>query len=171
MNPLETGLDANRRLLEQGVALLAELTGEQYAGRRGDWAPIGAQYRHVLEHYQCFLDGVGSGAIDYDARRRDPELERSPARAAQATRAAIEGLAALAGTEPDRPIAVQLRSAVDVPEPEWSRSTLAREVQFLVSHTIHHFALIKLLLARDPVALDPDFGVAPSTQAHARAGQ
>lgn len=171
MNPLETGLDANRRLLEQALGLLEALTLEQYAARRGAWAPVGAQYRHVLEHYQCFLDGVSSGAIDYDARRRDPELEQSPARAAHATRLVLEGLTALATVGPDRPIAVQLRSAVDVPEPEWSRSTVAREVQFLVSHTVHHFALIKLLLAGEPLALDPDFGVAPSTQAHVRAGR
>jgi len=169
MNPLETGLDANRLLLEQALALLAALSPERYAVRRGDWAPVGAQYRHVLEHYQCFLAGVATGAIDYDARRRDARLEQNPARAAQATREALDALASLRALGPDRPVAVQLRTAVDAPEPEWSRSTLAREIQFLVSHTVHHFALIKLLLADEPVTLGPEFGVAPSTQAHARA--
>ena len=168
MNRLRIGLDANRCLLEQALRLLASLSEEQYGCPRGDWAPVGAQYRHVIEHYQCFLAGVATGAIDYDARRRDAELERDTARAAVATREVITGLERLSDLPPDRPIAVQLRTAANAVEPEWSRSTLARELQFVVSHTVHHFALIKLLLTGEPVALDPEFGVAPSTLAHVR---
>ncbi|MBM4187475.1 MAG: hypothetical protein FJ206_09205 [Gemmatimonadetes bacterium] len=48
----------------------------------------------------------------------------------------------------------------------WSRSTLGRELQFLVSHSVHHFALIKLLLANDGPVLPREFGVAPSTLSH-----
>ena len=48
----------------------------------------------------------------------------------------------------------------DVP---WTASSLDRELQSLISHTVHHYALIAMLLrvsGRQPAA---DFGVAPST--------
>lgn len=161
-------LEANRALLDQGLDLLSRLADGQYAARRGGWAPVGAQYRHVLEHYHCFLAGLPTGEVDYDSRQRDAELEQSPRRAADATRTVQAALRTLAGSNSARPLRVQSRTSLGADEPEWSDSTLGRELQFLVSHTVHHFALIKLLLAPEPIELDADFGVAPSTLAHAR---
>ena len=45
----------------------------------------------------------------------------------------------------------------------WTRSTGRRELQFLLSHTIHHYALIAVICNHLGVPLDPAFGVAPST--------
>ena len=42
-------------------------------------------------------------------------------------------------------------------------STLSRELQFLVSHTVHHDALIAAAARALGVATEPDFGIAPST--------
>jgi hypothetical protein len=42
-------------------------------------------------------------------------------------------------------------------------SSVGRELQTLSSHTIHHFALIGMTLLAHGVAVDPDFGMAPST--------
>jgi hypothetical protein len=168
MTEPDPALDANCRLLGEGIDLLDRLSDSQYADRRGDWAPVGAQYRHVLEHYQCFLEGLPSGRIDYDSRRRAPALERSRSEAAAATRAVRDTLAGLAGHPPRRVLRIQLQSAADAEGPEWSESTVGRELQFLVSHTVHHFALIRLLLGGEGPVLGPDFGVAPSTVAHTR---
>lgn len=38
-----------------------------------------------------------------------------------------------------------------------------RELQFLLSHTVHHFALIATLLERFEIGVPEDFGIAPST--------
>jgi len=49
---------------------------------------------------------------------------------------------------------------------EWRRPTTLRELQFLFSHTIHHYALIANLLVMQGVEIGRDhsgFGVAPST--------
>jgi len=159
---------ANRRCLEQALGMLDRLTDHAYARRRGDWAPVGAQFRHVLEHYQCFLDGLAGRRIDYDARPRDPCLESSRTAARLATEAVIARLEELEADTSDCSVLVQMQTATTSGDPEWSASSLARELQFLVSHTVHHFALIKLLLA-DELALDPDFGTAPSTLAHGQA--
>lgn len=162
---------ANQALLRQALALLDRLDDGQYAGPRGDWSPVGAQLRHVIEHYQCFLEGEAAGRIDYDARRRDPTIETSRARAAEAIDQVLAGLDRLRTGSPDHRITIQMRCASDAPAPTWTESTIGRELQFLVSHSVHHYALMKFLLAGDGVSLDEDFGTAPSTVAHARASR
>lgn len=159
-------IDANRRCLEQGLAFLTALTDAQYADPRGEWASVGAQYRHVLEHYQCLLEGLDDGVVDYDARRRDVTIERSRDRARDVTTSLIERLDALRAIPSDRPLTVQLQCEPD--REAWAPSTLGRELQFLVSHSVHHYALIKFLLAGDGCSLDRDLGVAPSTLSHLR---
>ena len=48
----------------------------------------------------------------------------------------------------------------------WSRSTLDRELRFIQSHTIHHFALIGWMLRALGVRIPEDFGLAPSTRSY-----
>ena len=54
----------------------------------------------------------------------------------------------------------------EVPEGQWPESTLERELYVLVSHTIHHYALVAVLLRTLGVDPGPEFGVAPSTLRH-----
>lgn len=162
-------LDGNLHLLEQGVALLERLGDALYTSPRGSWAPVGAQYRHVLEHYLCFLGGLPEGRVDYDARARDERIEGSCAGALDATRAIMTSLARLPADR-DAPLAVQMDSGSgEEGGADWRVSSIGRELQFLCSHTVHHFALIKLLLEGTGVDLGPEFGVAPSTLAYQRA--
>jgi hypothetical protein len=42
-------------------------------------------------------------------------------------------------------------------------------LQFLLSHTVHHFALMALILRAQGADPGDDFGVAPSTLEHRRA--
>ena len=161
-------IHANQRCLGQALGLLDRLDDAQYASPRGTWSAVGAQLRHVIEHYQCFLEGLPDGRIDYDGRRRDASIEASRERA----RGVLESIRRSFGATPinaARPIMVQMRCNADDPDPIWAASTVGRELQFLISHSIHHFALMKLLLAGDDVTLDEEFGTAPSTAAHARA--
>jgi hypothetical protein len=43
---------------------------------------------------------------------------------------------------------------------------MARELGMLLSHTVHHYALIAMLLRARGIEPPADFGVAPSTRAH-----
>ena len=70
-----------------------------------------------------------------------------------------------AGAEmPDVPV----HAGAEMQEVAWASSTIERELQFLASHTVHHFTVIALLLRLDGVEVDADFGVAPSTLHHRR---
>lgn len=163
----------NVRILDQGLEMLRALDDDAY-GRSapGGRASAGAHLRHVLDYYRCFLGGLAGGRIDYDARERDPGIEASTDTAGAAIAAIVGGLEKL--TPDDAGIAVEVK--VDTAAAEgsgliWSRSSVARELQFLLSHTVHHYALISMTLRNAGVELGDDFGVAPSTLEYRRAGQ
>lgn len=170
--PASIALRANCHLLRQGAELFLRIPAEAYArsGRAG-WAPVGAQFRHVLDHYQTFLAGAAGGAVDYDARHRDPLIERDPAEAAELASRLADRLEALELGDGNRPMAVQMQTGGEDGVPDWRASSVGRELQFLVSHTVHHYALIKLLLEDHGIYAGEEFGVAPSTLAYQRAGQ
>lgn len=162
---ISTGLAAgNLAFLQQGLALIEHLSDDQYAadvtgGRRGG---VGAHFRHVFDHYECFLAGLGEGRIDYDRRGRDLDVESSRSAALEKAARLRAGLEGCLTVDADRPLVV----LVDCGERDQrfeSRSTFARELQFLVSHTVHHYAVIALLLRSRGVEPGTDFGVAPST--------
>jgi hypothetical protein len=43
---------------------------------------------------------------------------------------------------------------------------MARELEFLLSHTVHHYAIVAILCRLQGIAVDDGFGVAPSTLRH-----
>ncbi|HEX5632648.1 MAG TPA: DinB family protein [Gemmatimonadales bacterium] len=156
----------NRALLQQGAALLAQLDPETYATARPGHSSVGAQFRHILDHYRCFLVGLPEARVDYDARRRDPDVERDPAVAARTALRYAAAMEALDLSSGDAPLAVQSDSGALHGVPDWRPSTVGRELQFLASHTTHHYALIKLLLEAWGVETDAELGMAPSTSAY-----
>jgi hypothetical protein len=155
-------------LLEQGLELLDRIPPEIYRGSDAVPRPVGPHVRHVLEHYSCFLDGLAARRIDYDARPREAALETDPAAAGQRIRELVGALALLEPSELDAPAVARLECGLGGESEQWSRSTVRRELHFLLSHTVHHFALIGLLLAQEGIDPGPDLGVAPSTLLHWR---
>ena len=157
----------NRHFLEQGIELLERLDAEVYrTPTRPGWASVGSQFRHVLDHYRAFVDGRESGRIDYDARQRDRRIEADPTEAAAQARAMMIQLELIHVEDGNRPLAVQMDTGGDLRVPDWRPSSVGRELQFLVSHTVHHYALIKLLLEDVGISAGADFGVAPSSLAY-----
>jgi uncharacterized damage-inducible protein DinB len=158
----------NAAQLRQGLTLLERLSDAQYAGDSALFSRggVGAHVRHVLEHYACFLEGLAAGAVDYDGRERERALERDR----ELARARIEQvLAALEALEEDpaRPLEVALDAGGGDLR---TTSSVARELQFLASHTVHHLALVAAMLRAAGCEPGADFGVAPSTLRFEQAG-
>ncbi len=154
-------------LLEQGAKLAAELTPEAFVWRPGDLAGggVGAQLRHCADFHACLLRDLPAGVVDYDRRVRDPRLERDPLRAASQLRQLAAAVSPAVGRGPDRRLRVRSEEADAA---GWVDSSLARELQFLASHTVHHYALVAWLLRAQGRAVQEGLGVAPSTLAHWR---
>ncbi|HKP30900.1 MAG TPA: DinB family protein [Gemmatimonadales bacterium] len=159
-------LESSIALLEQGLDLLRVLADGDYRECPPGRSSVGAQYRHVLDHYRALVDGIEEARVDYDARRRNVEVETDRDVAGRDTGLLIERLGALDCTPYDTPLQVVAACSAQAPgEPQ--PSSLGRELHFLVSHTVHHYAIIKLLLA-SAEKVPCDFGVAPSTVAWQR---
>jgi uncharacterized damage-inducible protein DinB len=164
-------LEGNLLALRQAVEVLDRLDDATYAtwSASPGGSPVGAHFRHIFDHYRAFLAGLANGEIDYDARERQVPLERDRQLAIATARGFLTDLGRLPRELGDRPLRVTLRSvAGDDGSPDWSQTTVKRELQFLVSHSVHHFALIKEVLRQSGFDAGEEFGVAPSTIAAAR---
>lgn len=160
-------VEQNLHFLRQGAALLRTLDDDIYARPPSDRpraAGVGPHFRHCLDFYRCFLRDLESGRIDYDARDRQPELETSIVAAVASVESIITDLVFIDEEQAQREVAVHHD---EFPGEElvtsWQRSTVARELRFLASHTVHHFALIAHLVRQQGVEPGDEFGVAPAT--------
>lgn len=157
-------------LLDQLDGLVAVLADAQYAATRPAFmnASVGQHVRHCLDHFRKLIDGLDAGFIDYDARLRGTaeETDRSAARASIAQ--LREDLAALDESRLGDRLRVRSKMVADT-EAVTSDSCVARELLFLMSHTVHHHALIRTMVEPEGPALPADFGYAPSTIAHRKA--
>jgi uncharacterized damage-inducible protein DinB len=154
---------SNVELLEQALLVIEGLDDRIFT-RTVPGIPslrVGVHLRHVLEFYECFLDGIPSRVIDYEQRRRDRRVETSRTAAVAKTAAIMRRLDTFSVDFHDGEVAVRPEDAPNANE--FLRSTIARELQVLNSHTIHHFALIAVTLQALGVSVSPSFGVARST--------
>ena len=161
----------NVDLIRQGVFAIAHVGQDVYSGGSGADAgsPIGAHFRHVFDHYRAFLNGLSTGVLNYDVRQRDPMIERNVVVAARTADDIIVQMEEI----PDQQLSQSIQVSANVIENgrsvvDWSGSTVQRELLYLLSHTVHHYAIIRLLATQAGVELNADFGVAPSTIAHRR---
>src|SRR5262245_46427302 len=156
---LSSILSLNVALLKQGAELLERIDDAHYL-RNDPLSPgrgIGPHIRHCLECYACFLRGLPKGRIDYVARGRGREVERDRAVAFREMHATIAALERLKRGAIVPTLAVRAEECGDGADEDWTSSTPAREAQFLASHTIHHFAVVAILLRSAGIEPPADF--------------
>ncbi len=157
---MSLGMDTLRSLiaeLERGIAIIRGLDVETFSATETGNGSIGAHFRHNLDFLNSFLNGLAERRIDYNDRTRDTMVETRPAYAVEQIEFAMRRLDSLEPEIFDR--IVMVRSEIN--EDLWHVSSVAREIEFLHSHTVHHYALIARLMPSLPVS--NTFGVAPST--------
>ena len=158
-------------VLRQGFELIEALADEEYAfdvfeGGSPVWSSPGAHTRHILDYLDCLLTGLDAQRIDYTNRKRRLDVEQSRTVGLREIERSTESLERLTHLESQLPLDV--RSDMNQ---EWSKSTLSRELQFVIGHVIHHYALIRLTLAHRGIEAPSEYGVAPSTLAHRSSDQ
>ncbi len=126
---------------------------------------VGSHFRHLLEHYQQFFRGLESGRIDYDERQRNLAIEQTPSVAIDTTHSLIKRLQDL-GSQQDRLLKSYHLSSTKPQSKKFCRSSCERELLFLQSHSVHHFAIIAATLRYFNVNVDEQLGIAPSTIKH-----
>jgi uncharacterized damage-inducible protein DinB len=152
------------RLLEELDSLLREVGPDLYRARFATdvSGSIGEHVRHCLDHVSALLAADPSGTLSYDHRNRGTTVETDPAEALRQIMYLKTALDAWSARGLDEPIRVtSMLSTSGDTVAGWS--TLARELAFVVSHTIHHQAIIGLLLAIHGRPVPERFGHSPST--------
>jgi hypothetical protein len=157
----------NIAVLQQGLDLIRRLDDELYTPEPGKarTGSVGMQFRHGLDFYFCLLAGLESGEVDYENRQRDDRIAEDRLYAAGRMEDLVATLATLGDDDADR----RIRTRGEAPAgaghdtAPWAASSGLRELQFLFSHTVHHYAIIRLLLAARGFEAGQEFGVAPST--------
>lgn len=167
--PVSGLLADNIELLSSALGLVEGLDDATYARVFEDLTDgsIGDHIRHVLDGYATLTGGFREGVLDYDARARDPRVATSTAHAERALREQITRLQELKDIAS---IPVEVRVATSAERDRAALpSSLARELAFVHSHAVHHFAIIAMLLRAAGRPPNPEFGVAPSTLRYRRA--
>lgn len=156
-------------LLAQLDALLASLSHEQYTRAPvGDIrSSIGSHVRHCLDHVEAWVRAAESGTLDYDHRERGTLLEKDREVALVTIRRLSGEIGALAPELLERPVWMSAQLSPGGPSYRATTSVM-RELMFVVSHTIHHNALIAVMLKLLNAQAPADFGYAPATLTHLR---
>jgi hypothetical protein len=158
--------EENIACLKQMLSLLDRIDRDRYTRVAPPVFPsgIGSHLRHALDHYANFVAGLGLGSVDYENRRRGTGVETEPAQAREQILGIVRGLSQLTAGDEDRGLDIHVEDGGAGPDGVVvARSTVRRELDFLLSHTIHHYALIAVALRMDGFDPGEMFGVAPST--------
>jgi hypothetical protein len=123
---------------------------------------IGGHVRHCLDHVSALLTGARTGLCRYDRRERDTDVETSRAAAIDAITDVMLGLLQLDALTLESEVYVETQldpsGAMVI-----TRSSVCREIAFLVSHTIHHNAIVAQMMHARGLSVAPRFGLAPAT--------
>lgn len=159
-----TAAAALTRSLMAVVELLEHTDNETYLWKPpgGVSGSIGAHVRHVLDHVNALAEHPRPQVLSYDYRLRDTRIEQSRLAGIAALRLAIARLDDL--PEGPRDQMVTLEAMVEHGRaPVAVTTSLARELVFALQHTIHHQAIIAILLQQVGVTAPARFGYAPAT--------
>lgn len=159
-----------RQLLTQLDGLIDALDDPAYADPQPAFmnSAIGQHVRHCLDHFQLLLEALDSGVADYDARIRGTDIETDRVAARQVVAQVRDRLGAMDVTVLWQPVRVRSTMCAG-DEPVTCESNVSRELVFLLSHTVHHNALIRVMAEAAGAAVPERFGFAPSTIAHQKA--
>lgn len=160
-HPVQAAIHANVALLEQGLRLLASLDHETYRQRMTVCfdASIGGHLRHILDHYLAFFSILDDAELNYERRARSPAVENELGHATRLLHSTARQLLEIAPTLDNRP----LRYRTETAEGNSSPTSVLRELEFLLSHTLHHYALIAVMARLQGLEPPPELGLAPAT--------
>lgn len=152
-------------LLAQLSEVICRLSDAQYVQNPVGviTSSIGGHVRHCLDHVRSLIDAIGIGEINYDHRRRGTSVESSTQAALAQIEEFVQTLDALDDVDLlDAPLRMTVLLSADEP-PVVVRSTVGRELAYVLAHTIHHNALIAAMVKTLGGWLPERFGYAPST--------
>jgi hypothetical protein len=164
-----TIIEDSIQVLRRGIELVEQISDGLYANARPPFmnSGVGGHFRHCIDFYNSFLSSFETGRINYLLRKRNQLVEIDSTLAIFEIEAIIEKLRRLSPADLQSQVQVILEDSTGPLDAlDWSCSSVMRELQSLLSHTIHHYAIIALALRLQGFEPSAEFGVAPSTLAY-----
>jgi hypothetical protein len=127
---------------------------------------VGQHVRHIIEFYQCMMNGYKNASINYDLRVRDKMIEESREFAIQCIN---KIMFEIQSADLKKPLVLEVsyengieNNSIQLP------TSFERELVYNIEHAIHHMALIKIGIKEinSEIILPVEFGVAASTIKH-----
>lgn len=153
-----------RELLTQTDFVVRQLSPEYYSALlpvlMGN--SIGKHVRHILDLMECLVSANLTSELNYDERKREPEVEISPERALQKIRFLIEEIEKL---DSNKKLKLKQKiSRLDVV----LETQMDREILYNIEHTVHHLAIIRIGIEHhfSQIEIPENFGIAYSTVQH-----
>ncbi len=156
-------------ILEQGIRYLTSITDQQYQSivRPHFSSSAGAHFRHILDHYLA-LKNMTDGVVDYNVRHRYCQIETDRLAAIQASQELMQWLQGLPLGQMKQPVTVISEISVSEAKSCASPSSFGRELIFVSSHAVHHFAILKIIASLQGAILESNLGLAPATASFQR---
>lgn len=157
------GVRALGRLLDELASTVIALDSGVYCARVASpvSGSIGEHVRHCLDHIAALVAIEGTTLFSYDSRQRGTRIETDPVAAVEQMLRLRTALTRWPTASLEQPVC--LTSVVAAGETVTTWSTVGRELVFVLSHTIHHQAMIAVLLTLHQIDVPDRFGTAPST--------
>lgn len=154
-------------LLDELAQVIAALRAEQYAQKPVGVMPssVGGHVRHSLDHVRALIASVSTGQLNYDHRDRGTRIETDRQAALDEIDALISELRSLPHACCDLSLALSMKLMADR-EALMLATCFPREAGYVLSHTIHHNAIIGAMVRTLGGHPPATFGYAPSTLAY-----
>lgn len=156
-------------VVDQAISLLDDISLGDY---KEVLAPhftssIGAHIRHIIDHFLALKEASCSSCINYNNRNRHSDIEHSPAAAIAALKSIIEWLNQTGNNQLlNKRVSVLTEIDISDTKSTTCESTFERELVFVASHAIHHYALIRIIRKMQGKNSPEFFGFAPATITH-----
>jgi hypothetical protein len=135
---------------EEFMQVLPLLSGNTY----------GKHVRHIIEFYNCLLQGYDNGIVDYDSREHNPLIENNKSMAIDELNGILKSISNLI----DKPMTLNVDYKGNG-SGQHIATSFHRELAYNLEHAIHHMAIMKIAIENSfqKIRLPENFGVAYST--------
>ena len=156
-------LESSIKTLIKSSTLLTSLTNDQLSNHLVPpyYSCIGSHIRHVLDFYDCILEGVSQKEVDLTARRRDLKMHECCNYASENVERVVNLLKGLEVFNLDEVIQVKDDLGLGKTVIPYTLGGLLAQAN---SHAIHHYAIISYILDRLEITImEESFGYNPTT--------
>lgn len=108
-------------------------------------ATIGQHIRHILEFYKCLMEGISTGILNYDNRKRSTDIEEDQFFASTVLQNIIYFLS---NNKKNEVVSMEINYMINEHYEHSTKKTIFsnyyRELVYNIDHTIHHMAMIRI---------------------------